>query len=224
MTKMMKLFSLCAMFLFSSVFALQDQVDLEKYRLYVTKVDPEFHCFALSNSWVFSIPQQNWETDQLPEVGTEIFILPKLRHPDNRLSLSEEGEFYAEYTKESKTHQIAVWMTEQSQQEFVTYVSSETVCTRPGWIYGCWIDENVIELSDGSKWILKKKCNCSKETRFGFNPGDRLIVTKRDGNFCMITDIDRSFFYGHNKPTGKAKAIYKWEAVKPYTPETTTKE
>ena len=50
------------MFFFSSVFALYDGVDLAKYRLHVTKVDPEFHCFELSNNLVFVIPQKNWET------------------------------------------------------------------------------------------------------------------------------------------------------------------
>jgi hypothetical protein len=218
-SKMVNFFCLCVIFFFSSVFALYDAMDLGKYRLYVTKVDPDLQCFEVSNNLVFSIPQKNWEKDQLPEVGTKVAILPKLRHLDNRLSLSDEGEFYVQYSKKSKDYQIAVWITEKSQQEFVTYVSSETVCTLPGWIYGCWVRENVIELSDGSKWSLKKKCTCSKEATFGFNPGDRLIVTQQDENSCMLVDIDESVFYG-----GKATAIYKWEVVKPYIAETTTKE
>jgi hypothetical protein len=40
----------------------------------------------------------------------------------------------------------------------------------------------------------------------------------------MLTDIDRSFLYGGNKPTGKATAIYRWEVVKPYIQEEITKE
>ena len=73
MTKTLKHFSLLFVFIFSMVSA---EIKEDQYRLYVTMVDPEFHCFALSNHMICYIPKENWETRTLPEVGTEIcFIL-----------------------------------------------------------------------------------------------------------------------------------------------------
>ena len=74
MIKTLKHFFLLFVFMFSMVSAESKE---DPYRLYVTMVDPEFHCFALSNNMVFNIPGTNWEIiAALPEVGTEVHVEP----------------------------------------------------------------------------------------------------------------------------------------------------
>jgi len=96
MTTSFKLFLMLFLLIFTGVFT-ETQIDLDKYRLYVTEVDPEFHCFTLSNQMVCYVAQNNWETDLLPEVGAEIRLAPKKRNP--AMTLIEEGEFLAFLSK-----------------------------------------------------------------------------------------------------------------------------
>ncbi|HEY5235199.1 MAG TPA: hypothetical protein VIJ14_03375, partial [Rhabdochlamydiaceae bacterium] len=95
----MKRLSLMFMFLLSTVFA-ETKPDLDKYRVYVTEIDPEFHCFALSNHMVFNIPKKNWETDPLPEVGTEVYLKPTIRMLEGRASYKGEGDFVVKFSQD----------------------------------------------------------------------------------------------------------------------------
>ena len=115
MVTFLKRFSLLFVVFFSIVSA-EAKEDLEKYRLYVTKIDPEFHCFALSNEMVFNIPKKNWETATLPEVGAEVYILPTIRQVPNRLSSSEEGEFGIKFPKNPNKGVTYVFMSQESEQ------------------------------------------------------------------------------------------------------------
>jgi hypothetical protein len=64
------------------------EIKEDKYRLYVTMVDPEFHCFALSNHMICEIPKRHWEKEALPEVGTEVYF-----YSDIRLIANAEDEY-----------------------------------------------------------------------------------------------------------------------------------
>ena len=70
-------------------------------------------------------------------------------------------------------------------------------------------------LSDGSRWITQKKDS--------FRPGARIIVSRCNEDEFWIVNIDQSTFvsaFGSNE----ACTWLKFEKVKPYLPEATTKE
>jgi hypothetical protein len=221
MSKTVQLFSLVLIFVVFDLFGIGDVVDpiytsvvrtdLEKYRLYVTMVDPEFHCFALSNNMVFNIPKKNWETTSLPEVGTEVSVYPSVIRLEGRSTYNEQGDFMVKYSQESMEKQTRVWMTRDSEQYCLSYVSSESVCTKPaGWVIR-GVYQNVLTLSDGSKWILPK------DARVKFVPGDRIILSKtQEGDYAII-DIDQSIFVcDESKSLPHAFTWYKYKLAKPY--------
>src|SRR5579863_8923319 len=133
MTKILKLFSLLFVLIFSMASA---EFKEDQYRLYVTMVDPEFHCFSLSNKMVFHIPEKNWETALLPEVGTEIFIEGETRKVSNYLS-SEDDKFGIGFSNHPENKLwwelefMPVRMSKGSEEYCLTYVSSEPICTAP---------------------------------------------------------------------------------------------
>jgi len=204
------------MLVFSSVFADQ-KVDLEKYRLYVTKVDPEFLCFELSNNLVFNIPKKNWENNTLPEVGTQVHIFPIYRLVRGRSLSIEDGEFAVVYSEDPEKKSI-VWMPKESEQYCLSYVSSEPLCTQPGgWIYTAEYKE-VVLLSDGSKWVMVEDA-LSK-----FKPGDRVIVSRSKEDNYVIVNIDRTIYISKGEVSTKAITFYEARHVNPYRPEEMTKE
>jgi hypothetical protein len=202
MIKTLKQFSLLFVFIFSMISAESKE---DQYRLYVTMVDPEFHCFALSNNMVFNIPKKNWETTALPEVGTEVYITPWLRIIQERPSCNE-GDFVVRYSQDSMKEPITVWMTKDSEQYGLSCISSEFVCTQPaGWLTP-GVYQNVLTLSDGSKWTL--------DAKVGFTPGDRILMSKIKEEEYRIIDIDRV-----NVITlGNVYIAYEDTKAKPYVP------
>jgi hypothetical protein len=197
MIKTLKHFSLLFVFIFSMVSA-----EIKEDRLYVTMVDPEFHCFALSNNMVCNIPQKNWETETLPEVGTEIYFYPF------RLSNSEnEDEIFVGYSQDPLEKIFNVWITPESKQYGVSCISSESICTAPaGYIFsGQYRD--VLLLSDGSQWIKEK------EGKTGFGPKSRLVVSKQKDGDYLIIDLDKSDF---SCKCGAKTPYHRYEWVKPY--------
>ncbi len=211
----MKRFSLLFMLVFSSIFA-EAKVDLEKYRLYVTKVDAEFHCFALSNNLVFTIPQKQWETETLPELGSEVYVLPAIAILDGHTSFKEEHEFSMIHSENRQKKRIAVWMSEESKQECLSLVSSESVCTEPaGWVFSERYKE-VFRLSDGSSWMKEK------EGQTVFSSGDRVIVSRLSAEHYLminIEQVERSSKICFCKTSASSEKMFTrhWsERVKPY--------
>ncbi len=190
MAKPLKLFSLLLIFLFSTMVA-ESKNDLDKYRLYVTNVDPEFHCFALSNQMTFCIAKNDWETGNLPEVGTEVSLVPRFTYPDMRYSVSEGdlsvlnfGSFHRGPMYQPKLTNI--WMSPESKQYCFSFVSSESVCLQPAGWFSSAVNRDVIKLSDESQWIAEQ------EGRFGFKKGDRVIVTQINDSQWGIIDVDQN--------------------------------
>jgi hypothetical protein len=206
------------MFLLSTVFA-ETKTDLDKYRLFVAKVDPEFHCFALSNNMVFNIPKKNWKTESLPEVGTEVYLKPTIRMLEGRSSYKEEGDFVVKFSQDPMKKPVTAWMTKDSEQYCLSFVSSESVCTQSAIWITRGVYQNVLVLSDGSKWLMPK------DDEVEFTPGDRIMVSKIQEDDYMIIDIDRSmFFCGEETASGKTFMWYKLERTKPYVPVEFAKE
>ncbi len=224
----MKLFSLVLMFVVFDLFGLLDKfdpsytsvikADLEKYRLYVTDIDQEFHCFALSNNMICTIPKRNWETETLPEVGTEVYLKSDIRLMTNP---GEEDEFAVGYSQDPEKKLFSVRIIPESKQYGLSCVSSECILTAPaGWIFSEQY-RDVLLLSDGSQWIK------DSDGKTVFGPESRLVVSKqKDGGFSII-DLD-VISYGckcrAEKRSGKTLTWHRYERVKPYTPEEITKE
>jgi len=218
MNKTLKLFSLLFMFVFSALSADPEMEKdkfrsavFEKYQLTVTEVDPEFHCFALSNNMVFNIPKRNWEKETLPEVGTEIHFKPDFR----LISHEKEDEIVIEYSQGPSKKMFSVWITPESKQNGLSCISSECILTAPaGWIFS---EEyrDVLLLSDGSRWIKEK------DGKTVFGPETRLIVSKqKDGGFSII-DLDASIYGCKCRTSGRSLTWHRFERVKPYVPEIT---
>jgi len=169
MNKSLKLFSFVLLLIFSVAFG-ESRVNLEKYRLYVTKVDPESHCFVLSNGITCCQIKRDWNRKTLPSVGIEIILTNLVSPSEDKRSNQEEGEFLA---LDDNGGQFFVWVPQESEKYFLTVVMCRSVCTHPGgWVYSATY-ENMIELSDGSKWTTQMD--------HAFAEGDRVVVS---------TDID----------------------------------
>ena len=121
MNKTLKQFSLLLVFVFSAVFA-DSKADLENYRLFVTEVDPEFHCFRLSNKLVFNIPKKDWETETLPEVGTEVQIWPRFINVFNRHPFAED-DFNIVFYKNPDKKLMSVCLPKESEEYCLTSLS-----------------------------------------------------------------------------------------------------
>jgi hypothetical protein len=207
MTKMLKHFSLLFVLMFSVVSA---EIKEDPYRLYVTEVDSEFHCFALSNHMVFNIPERNWKADAFPEVGTEVYSIDGGRCiPDPK----HECVFVFEYSQDSTKKRCYAWITPESKQYGLSCILSKTICTAPaGYIFSPEY-RDVLQLSDGSQWIKEN----STKTRFG--PESRVVVSKlMDGSYSIV-DLDESDWpCSCSATTGRTLTWHRYERVKPYVP------
>ncbi len=218
MTKALNLFFLLLIFSVSTAFS-EFKFDPEKYRLFVTKVDPEFHCFELSNNMVFYSASKCWKCEKLPEVGSEVTLIPTTRNAEDKLSHQEEGEFFAVFHIADQKRHLLVWTLPESEKHCLSFIGTKSVCTQPeGW-FSSAVYENVMALSDGSQWTVEK------DQHLGFTSLDHVIVSKFAKDKWCISDINRTIYIDPNQISSKAKAHYKYAIVKPYIPiEQVTKE
>jgi hypothetical protein len=213
MNKTLKLISLAFMFVFSTVFT-EPKAEQDPHRLYVTKVDPEFHCFVLSNNMMFYSIKNEWKTENLPDVGTEVKLLPAERHPEKKNAIMEEGEFKAIYAIGDRKRSLFIWMPPESEQYCFSYVASKQLSVKPAGWFSARVNQEIIELSDGSKWLVEPK-----ETELGFSPGDHVIVAGVDEARHMLINVNR-MFYSHINQTDKTLGWYRYAVVKPYVEAT----
>ncbi len=208
----MKRLVLIGMFLISTVLA-DTKPNLEKYRLIVTAIDPDFHCIALSNNMVFYIPQKKWKTETFPEVGAVVYIEPALRVRDTRLSAVKDGEFLIKFSADPKKKPVTVWMCQDAEQQYLSYVSCQSVCTQPvGW-FSSAVYQTALTLSDGSQWVLQN------EAENKFKPGDRIIISQQKENDYLLMDVDEDL-----KASKEVLTWYRTIRVKPYLPGEATKK
>ena len=223
MIKTLKLFSLMLVLIFSRVSAdpkagedkFRSKI-FEKYVLTVTDVDPELHCFRLSNKLVCNILKKNWETDALPEVGDIVCLNSILRLHGHRSSHIEQGELRVDIRwpdgRLPSKGEVDVWISGESEYQ-VFFVDCILVCIYSGWFsdanYGIFI------LSDTSGWA-----KTSKEPHV-FSPGDRIIVGVNSQNEYILIDLDKSFFHIN---AGKTFGKLAFEKVVPLNPSKITKE
>ncbi len=223
MIKTLKLFSLMLVLIFSMVSADPETGEdkflssiHEKYVLTVTEVDPELHCFKLSNKLVCNILKKNWATDALPEVGDIVCLNPIMRLHSHRSTHIEQGELSVDIRgpdgRLPSKGKVDVWISGESDYQ-VFFVDYSLVCIYSGWLSND--HEQVFLLSDRSGWA-----RTSKETHV-FASGDRIIVCKNSQNQYMLIDLDKShFLISGGKPFG----MLAHEKVVPYNPSKITKE
>jgi hypothetical protein len=223
MNKTLKLFSLLFVLIFSMVSADPETVEdkfrsfiFEKYRLTVTDVDPELHCFKLSNKLVCNVPKKDWGTDVLPEVGDRVVLAPIVRLHSHRSTHIEQGELRADIRgpdgRASKM-KVDVWISGEAEYQLY-FVSNDLVHTDSGWFSDVY--EDVVLLSDRSGWIRK-----SKEMNV-FAPGDRIIVSKCSESEYVLINLDQSF--REVTSNGKTFGMLVFEVVEPFNPSKITKE
>lgn len=209
MIKMMKLFSLLFVCMFSIVSA---DIKEDQYRLTVTEVDLDFHCFRLSNHMVFNIPKRMWEKVTVPEVGAEVYVMDGFRCiPDKH-----ECVFAFGYSQAGAEKRCYACITPESKKYGLSCVSSKTICTAPaGYIFSAEY-RAVLLLSDGSQWIKEE------DTKTVFDSESRLIVSKQNDGSYSIIDLDESDYPCKQMARiGKTLTWHRSERVKPYVPETT---
>lgn len=208
MSKILKMLSVLFVLMFSMTFALSDEEGFANYRLKVIQVDPEFNCFSLSNGMVLTTIQREWRFEELPEIGTEIYVDSKIRFSRDAEEKVKEGEFWITYLHEGKKKLLLGWMSAEPDQKMLTYVSTKLECTQPAGLIFSEVHENVIELSDGSKWISQKVPH--------FDPGTRILVTpdQKSENWYLM-DIGTERFLQTNRIL---LIYYSRIEVKPYLP------
>ncbi|HEX4840013.1 MAG TPA: hypothetical protein VFU89_06190, partial [Rhabdochlamydiaceae bacterium] len=186
MRKMLKFFSL----LFTVVFAIlaaESATDenqflstvKEKYRLTVTEVDPEHHCFKLSNKLICNLTKRRLEADTLPVVGDVVRLYPTSRFCDRRLSHIEQGELTVFIKSEGSMPNesiINVWISGEDEYPVSLYYVARINPREESSA-----DQERVILSDGSTWI-----RTSKEPTV-FASGDRIII-------CSARVDDSQFF------------------------------
>jgi hypothetical protein len=223
MSKTLKLFSLLSVLIFSMVSADTDtELDKfrssisDKYQLTITEVDPELHCFRLSNKLVCNVPKKNWETEALPEVGDKVLLTPIIRL-HSRSTHTEQGELSVEIIGSDgempPKGKVNVWISGESEYQLY-FVGSDRVCTESGWLSSTTKD--VLILSDASIWSMKSG------KKNDFTPGDRIIVSKCSENEYILVDLDQSFrLKGSNM---QAFGMLAHEIVEPFNSSKITKE
>ncbi|HEX4839225.1 MAG TPA: hypothetical protein VFU89_02145 [Rhabdochlamydiaceae bacterium] len=216
MRKMLKFFSLFFMVVFVSL-AAESATDenqflstvKEKYQLTVTEVDPEHHCFKLSNKLICNLTKRRLKADALPVVGDVIRLCPMSRSCDRRLSHIEQGELTVFIKSEDVIPTksiIGVWISGEDEYPMVLH---DVVRINSGGESGA--DQELVILSDRSGWIRK-----SKEPTV-FAPGDRIIISTvrgvDDPEFLLI-NMDKNALLKLND--GKTAIGFACEAVVPF--------
>ncbi len=219
MSKILKLFSLVFVLIFSIVSADPEtgedkfrSVIFEKYMLTVTEVDPELHCFRLPNRLVCNIPIKDWKTAILPEVGDRVCLIPIGRLHSHRSTHIEQGELRADIKGPDglSKGEVTVWISDESEYQLY-FVGVELVCTQPnsGWVFPNSVYEEIILLSDGSRWTRKR------EQESVFTRGDRIIVSHLKENEYLLIDLDNNFSFKEIR-AGKNLVVLSNEAVEPF--------
>src|SRR5476649_717081 len=67
--------------------------ELEKYLLYVTAIDDEFHSIALSNGWVCNVTKASWGGEKKYEIGDEVSLRLMFWFASEEESIKTWGEF-----------------------------------------------------------------------------------------------------------------------------------
>ena len=98
-------------------------------------------------------------------------------------------------------------MSEESKKHCLSYVATKSVCIQPaGWFSsGVYVD--VIELSDGSEWVVQT------EDPISFKKGDHIVLVQADHEHWWIINIDQKWFTMRN---GKYFTCSQTKGVKPY--------
>ena len=213
MRKMLKFFSLFFMVVFAPLVAesATDENQFlskmeEKYRLTVTEVDAEHHCFKLSNKLICNLTKGRLKIDALPVVGDVVRLFPTLRSYDRRLSHIEQGELTVFIKSEDVIPTksiINVWISGEDEYPVVL---SRIESINPGGESGA--DQGVFMLSDGSMWIRK-----SKEPTV-FAPGDRIIICFVDHSEFLLINMDKNKLL--NFSGGKTAVQFADEIVVPF--------
>ncbi|HEX2579690.1 MAG TPA: hypothetical protein VHK67_04735 [Rhabdochlamydiaceae bacterium] len=182
----------------------------ERYRLTVTEVDPEHHCFKLSNKLICNLLQKNWETDPLPAIGDEVFLRSITNVYNRQWTRVEQGEVAVVIG--SSGREVHVWISGESEYALF-FLGTTSTCT------GTSSDTNkeVFVLTDGSKWINKRP-NMLND----LSEGDRVIVSRYSGNEYRLISLDSSTSF--RLKNGKTGGMLAWQAVEPCDVEKATKE
>lgn len=190
-----------------------DTQNLDKYRVYVSKVDDEFHCIALSNGIICHVIPKKWGSEKFLVAGDEILILPSVRHPERKGSLKDEGAlFLVSFGNQGKA--INVWL-EESNPQMLTYASESSVCIKPAGWFSSEQHLSVFELSDGSKWRVEDPAFQDTVQLFA-KEGDRIIISHSpSADHWILINIDRlRYFKGDSKET---IGLYSFIWVIPYS-------
>jgi hypothetical protein len=227
MNKTLKLFSLLFMLIFSIVSADSETDEdkfrseiSEKYRLAVTEVDPELHCFRLSNRLVCNIPKKDWKAAILPEVGDRVGLIPFGRLNSHRSTHIDQGELRVDIRGPDgllSKGEVNIWFSGEAEYQLY-FVGVDVVCTQPesGWFFSNSVYKEIILLSDGSRWTRKR------EQESMFTRGDRIIVSPLRENEYLLIDLDQSF--GFEASSGKNLVVLSNEVVEPFDSLQVTKE
>ncbi|HEX4840012.1 MAG TPA: hypothetical protein VFU89_06185 [Rhabdochlamydiaceae bacterium] len=177
----------------------------EKYRLTVTEVDPEHHCFKLSNKLICNLTKRRLKADALPVVGDVVMLYPMPRSYDRRLSHIEQGEL-AVFIKDKDgmldKQIINVWIS--GEDEYPVFLLTAVPINPEG---GSDTEHAVFRLSDGSMWVRKSKGPTV------FAREDRIIISHVMGAEFFLTNIDKNALL--NLSGGKIAVEFAWEAVVP---------
>jgi hypothetical protein len=151
-------------------FAMADPIDnLDEYRIYVKAVDEEFHVVALSNGLICNVIPKCWWLEKNLEVGDEVELGVNVSLVEQKNSLKEGGEFTLLLRKDNTLRKIDVMVTEESRKNGLIYVSDTTRTIQPAGWFSQVVNETIIELSNGSKWISDNGRTLSK--------GDHVVLT-----------------------------------------------
>lgn len=210
MKNTLKLFSIMFFLIFSSVFA-EAEVNLDKYRLFVTSVDEEAHSFTVSNGLILYLAKNQWTSQKLPDIDNEIQLFPLPWFSEKKEANVEEGELIVFFdSKEIKNRMVFAWISPGSAPSGLSYVSTQIVCVEPAGWFSAGKFENIIELSDGSKWIQGPLDPLlSKE--------DYVILSPDlDSKDWLLINLNRIVYFQSHNVALKTLAIYRYTKVRPY--------
>ncbi len=210
MKTILKLFLMIFFLICFPLFAEAD-LNLNKYRMYVTAVDEDAHCFAVSNGLIFHLIKKHWTVKKLPEIGVEIKLIPMGWFPEVKSSNIEEGEFIVLFDNETaKNQRVLAWLSPDSEFQYISYVSTQNVCVEPAGWFSMGEFENIIELSDGSKWIQGPLDPL-------LNKEDRIIISPEPGseNWLLI-NLNRLIYFDAHIARIKTFSMYRFAQIKSY--------